>query len=62
MTNTTNYDRALTVAELINWLGTFDPNLPVHMAMNQEYQNEVTEHDLTGIIYDDGAPYVLIGE
>jgi hypothetical protein len=36
-------EKTLTVSELIKVLSRFDPNLPVEMSMNLEYQCPVTE-------------------
>lgn len=35
--------KAITVREMIEILGRFDPDLPVEMSMNMEYGSEVTE-------------------
>ena len=59
MTNTNNLP--MTVADLIAALQTFDPNLPVEMAMNNEYQCEVQHGDVR-LVTDTNFTYVLIGE
>ena len=42
----------MTVAELIKILETFDPELPVEMGMNMEYQCKVQPHML--VVETDG--------
>lgn len=64
MTNTHNTsDNVMTVADLIARLQTFDPALPMQMAMNQEYQWAIRTGDVQ-LVTDDTrtGPYVLIGE
>lgn len=63
MTNT-NTTRPVTVGDLIGWLTSLNPDLPVQIAVNQEYQQEVLFSDLQGVVTNDPnfPPYVLIGE
>ena len=52
-------NKNLTVAELIHILQRFDPNLPVEMGMNEEYQEKVFE-DMIQVEEYDGERYLII--
>lgn len=58
---TNNDTLPMTVADLIAALQQFDPNLPVEMAMNNEYQWAVSHGDVRQVT-DTNTTYVLIGE
>lgn len=59
MTNDNN--TPMTVGDLIAALQTFDPSLPVEMAMNNEYQWALSHGDVRQVT-DTNSSYVLIGE
>jgi hypothetical protein len=52
----------VTVRDLMKFLENLPGSMPVEMAMNQEYQNEVCMGDLRVVPRGDGTSYVLIGE
>lgn len=62
MTNNDNFFRAVTVGDLIAFLSKFDRDLPVQISMNQEYQNELMQSDLVGLMTQGNYTYVLIGD
>jgi hypothetical protein len=49
----------MTVHKLMDFLKNLDPNLPVQIAMNGEYQWMAEEVSVETI---DGEPYVLISD
>jgi hypothetical protein len=49
----------LTVRDLLNFLQNVDPDLPVQLAMNGEYQWLAEKVSVETI---DGEPYVLISD
>jgi hypothetical protein len=58
--HTMRYD-TLTVADLIAILNRVDPNLPVKMAMNQEYECEV-DVSMIGVREYDEGPVLYIND
>lgn len=51
----------LTVGELIEILSKVDPNLPVKMAMNMEYESYV-DSDMVGVRDYDNGPRLYISD
>jgi hypothetical protein len=52
---------SLTVGELIEILSKVDPNLPVKMAMNMEYESYV-DSDMVGVRDYDNGPRLYISD
>ena len=53
-------EKTLTVGQLIDLLHRFDPNLPVEMSMNMEYQCRVSEDMIEVQDFDGHGPYLCI--
>jgi hypothetical protein len=51
----TDFKGPFTVGRLIQILSKADPNMPIQVTMNQEYQNELDKVDISG-------NYVLLGD
>lgn len=50
----------LTVGDLIEILGQYDPNMQVHMSMNMEYQSLIRSDFVEEFVREDGSKYLLI--
>jgi len=51
----TDFEGPFTVGRLMQILSKVDPNMPIQVTMNQEYQNELDRVDISG-------NYVLLGD
>ena len=49
------FEGPFTVGSLIQILSKVDPNMPIQVTMNQEYQNSLDKVDISG-------DYVLLGD
>ena len=50
----------LTVGDLIEILGQYDPDMQVHMSMNMEYQSLIRSDFVEEFVREDGSKYLLI--
>lgn len=57
-----NMTDQLTVGRLIEMLSKIDPNMPVAIAMREEYQSTVTENMVAVEIQDDYSEVLVIDD